>query len=94
LNNEVRSRRAGQLAVGIGAKEAGQFLSMVLEKAELPICYKIHGNKNLFLGIIDGITAWLYDINDIDWYRTYEETGEDHDWRWSQQWLPHTAWWL
>jgi hypothetical protein len=29
---------------------------MVLEKAGLPICYKIHGNKKLFLGIIDGIT--------------------------------------
>jgi len=29
---------------------------MVLEKAGLPICYKIHGNKKLFPGIIDGIT--------------------------------------
>jgi len=38
---------------------------MVLEKAGLPICYKIHGNKKLFPGITDGITAGLYDIKDI-----------------------------
>jgi len=45
-------------------------------------------------GICNGITAGLYDENDIDLYRGYTETGMDHDWRWGEQWLPHAAWYI
>ena len=45
-------------------------------------------------GICNGITAGLYDENDIDLNRGYNETGMDHDWRWGEQWLPHAAWYI
>jgi len=45
-------------------------------------------------GICNGITAGLNDIHDIDFHLTYEQTGKDHDWRWSEQWIPHTAWYI
>ena len=45
-------------------------------------------------GICNGITAGLYDQNDIDLNRGYNETGMDHDWRWGEQWLPHAAWYI
>jgi hypothetical protein len=45
-------------------------------------------------GICNGITAGLYDEEDIDFHLTYKETGADHDWRWTEQWLPHAAWYL
>lgn len=45
-------------------------------------------------GICNGITAGLYDEEDIDFHLTFAETGADHDWRWTEQWLPHSAWFL
>lgn len=45
-------------------------------------------------GICNGITGGLYDENDIDLNRGYNETGKDNDWRWAEQWLPHAAWYL
>jgi len=32
---------------------------------------------------------------DIDIHRLFSETdGKDHLWRWTEQWIPHTAWYL
>lgn len=45
-------------------------------------------------GICNGITAGLDDDEDIDFHLTFAETGADHDWRWTEQWLPHAAWYL
>jgi len=45
-------------------------------------------------GICNGITAGLYNQNDIDLNRGFNETGKDNDWRWAEQWLPHAAWYL
>lgn len=45
-------------------------------------------------GICNGITGGLYDEDDIDLNRGYNETGKDNDWRWAEQWLPHAAWYL
>ena len=45
-------------------------------------------------GICNGITSGLYNENDIDLNRGYNETGQDNDWRWAEQWLPHAAWYL
>jgi len=45
-------------------------------------------------GICNGITSGLDDPHNIDFNLTHAETGEDHDWRWGEQWLPHAAWYL
>jgi len=44
--------------------------------------------------IINGITA-AYDNEDgIAFNEGYAVTGKDDDWRWTEQWLPHAAWYL
>jgi len=49
---------------------------------------------NCFGGICNGITAGFHDEEDIDLLPSpYAERGE-HRWRWSEQWLPHAAWYL
>jgi hypothetical protein len=45
-------------------------------------------------GIVNGITSGLTDEHDIDFNIPYSVTGKDYDWRWAEQWLPHTAWYL
>lgn len=45
-------------------------------------------------GIVNGITGGLDNERDIDLNRGYAETGKDNDWRWAEQWLPHTAWYI
>ena len=45
-------------------------------------------------GIVNGITAGLDDEHDIDFNISYAATGKDYDWRWAEQWLPHTSWYL
>ena len=45
-------------------------------------------------GISNGITSGFRDENDIDYMLNYKQTGADNDWRWSEQWLPHAAWYL
>jgi hypothetical protein len=44
--------------------------------------------------ICNGITAGRTDPDDIDFNVGYAVTGKDEDWRWSEQWLPHAAWYL
>ena len=49
---------------------------------------------NAFGGICNGITAGFRDEEDIDFLPSpYAEQGQ-HRWRWSEQWLPHAAWYL
>jgi len=51
-------------------------------------------HPNAFGGICNGITAGIEDEDDIDFLPgPYAERGE-HRWRWSEQWLPHAAWYL
>jgi hypothetical protein len=45
-------------------------------------------------GIVNGITSGYNNEDDIDLNLTYIKTGIDSDWRWAEQWLPHTAWYL
>jgi hypothetical protein len=45
-------------------------------------------------GIVNGITSGLANEHDIDFNLSYKVTGKDYDWRWAEQWLPHTAWYL
>ena len=45
-------------------------------------------------GICNGITGGRTDPHDIDFNVGFAVTGQDEDWRWGEQWLPHAAWYL
>ena len=45
-------------------------------------------------GIVNGITASLDSEDGIAFNLGYAVTGKDEDWRWTEQWLPHAAWYL
>ena len=44
--------------------------------------------------IINGITAATNDEDGIAFNEGFAVTGKDEDWRWTEQWLPHAAWFL
>ena len=41
-----------------------------------------------------GITAASKDEDGIAFNEGYGVTGADEDWRWTEEWLPHAAWYL
>ena len=45
-------------------------------------------------GIINGITAAVNDEDGIAFNEGFAVTGKDDDWRWTEEWLPHAAWYL
>ncbi|TDB83234.1 hypothetical protein E1264_29220 [Actinomadura sp. KC216] len=45
-------------------------------------------------GIVNGITGKNDDGSGILWDHGFAKTGKDDDWRWGEQWLPHTSWYL
>ena len=44
--------------------------------------------------IVNGITAALDNEDGVAWNLGYAVTGQDEDWRWTEEWLPHAAWYL
>jgi hypothetical protein len=44
--------------------------------------------------IVNGITAATGDEDGIAYNEGYAVTGSDDDWRWTEEWLPHAAWYL
>jgi hypothetical protein len=45
--------------------------------------------------IVNGITSGLDNNEDgIAFNQGYHVTGKDDDWRWTEQWLPHAAWYM
>jgi hypothetical protein len=50
--------------------------------------------RNLAGGICNGITAAVGDPHGIAFDWTANPNGEDSEWRWGEQWLPHAAWYL
>lgn len=44
--------------------------------------------------IVNGITASSKSEDGIAFNEGYAVTGKDEDWRWTEQWLPHAAWYL
>jgi Glycosyl hydrolase family 9/Cellulase N-terminal ig-like domain len=44
--------------------------------------------------IVNGITAGPDSEDSIAYNLGYAITGKDTDWRWTEQWLPHAAWYL
>jgi GH18 family chitinase len=45
-------------------------------------------------GICNGITSGYFDEHNIDLDVPASVTGQDSDWRWAEQWIPHAAWYL
>ena len=44
--------------------------------------------------ILNGITAAYSDEDGIAFNEGFAATGKDDDWRWTEEWLPHAAWYL
>ena len=44
--------------------------------------------------IVNGITAGLQNEDGIAFNQGFAVTGKDEDWRWTEEWLPHAAWYL
>ena len=44
--------------------------------------------------IVNGITAGLQSEDGIAFNQGFAATGKDEDWRWTEEWLPHGAWYL
>ncbi|MGA7155444.1 MAG: glycoside hydrolase family 9 protein [Acidobacteriaceae bacterium] len=44
--------------------------------------------------IVNGITAGLESEDGIAFNQGFAVTGKDEDWRWTEGWLPHAAWYL
>jgi hypothetical protein len=44
--------------------------------------------------IVNGITAASKNEDGIAFNEGFAVTGQDEDWRWTEQWLPHAAWYL
>jgi len=44
--------------------------------------------------ILNGITSALNNEDGIAWNEGFAVTGKDEDWRWTESWLPHAAWYL
>ncbi len=52
------------------------------------------GHNNVPGGISNGITSGFNDEHDIDFLPEICEKNPFHRWRWSEQWIPHSAWFL
>ena len=44
--------------------------------------------------IVNGVTSALNDEHGIAFNQGFAVTGKDEDWRWTETWLPHGAWFL
>lgn len=44
--------------------------------------------------VLNGITAASSDEDGIAFNEGFAVTGKDEDWRWTEEWLPHAAWYL
>jgi Glycosyl hydrolase family 9/Cellulase N-terminal ig-like domain len=44
--------------------------------------------------IVNGITSAQNDPDGIAFNQGFAVTGQDEDWRWTEEWLPHAAWYL
>ncbi len=49
---------------------------------------------NAFGRICNGVTAGFEDEEDIDFLPQPQSELGEHRWRWSEQWLPHAAWFM
>lgn len=51
-------------------------------------------NLNFKGGVANGITSGFTDENDIAFMPYPQEDDPSHKWRWAEQWMPHSAWFI
>lgn len=56
--------------------------------------FKSYKYTNAPGAIVNGITSDEADQGGIAFNQGYAVTGKDEDWRWTEEWLPHAAWYL
>ena len=56
--------------------------------------FKSYKYTNAPGAIVNGITSDAADEDGIAFNQGYAVTGKDEDWRWTEEWLPHAAWYL
>jgi hypothetical protein len=56
--------------------------------------FKSYQYTNAPGAIVNGITAGLDNEDGIAFNQGFAATGKDEDWRWTEEWLPHAAWYL
>jgi len=44
--------------------------------------------------VLNGITSAMNEEDGIAFNQGFAVTGKDEDWRWTEEWLPHAAWYL
>ncbi len=95
--------REGPLEARLGSYAADQ-LGWILGCNPFDACF-LHGFgrnnpeyepdfPNSFGGICNGVTAGFGDEEDIAFLPSPYAESSTHRWRWSEQWLPHAAWYL
>ncbi len=56
--------------------------------------YKETVSLNFKGGVANGITSGFTDENDIGFMPLPQDNDPSHKWRWSEQWMPHSAWFI
>lgn len=56
--------------------------------------YKETVSLNFKGGVCNGITSGFSDENDIAFMPLPQDDDPSHKWRWSEQWMPHSAWFI
>jgi hypothetical protein len=56
--------------------------------------FKSYKYTNAPGAIVNGITAPAESEDGIAFNQGFAVTGKDEDWRWTEEWLPHAAWYL
>jgi len=56
--------------------------------------YKESVSLNFKGGVCNGITSGFSDETDIAFMPLPQDDDPSHKWRWSEQWMPHSAWFL
>ena len=56
--------------------------------------YKETVSLNFKGGVANGITSGFNDETDIGFMPLPQDNDPSHKWRWSEQWMPHSAWFI
>jgi hypothetical protein len=105
----TRALAVGAMPAAGGARErlrryAHDQLDWILGKNPFDACM-LHGFgrgnvnyqtdwPNVHGGIYNGVTGGYADETDIDFAPPTPAADGDHGWRWTEQWIPHAAWYI
>jgi hypothetical protein len=105
----TRALAAGAVPAGAGVRErlrryAQDQLDWILGRNPFDACM-LHGFgrgnvnyqsewPNVHGGIYNGVTGGYHDEADLDFAPATPAADGDHGWRWTEQWIPHAAWYV